>query len=121
MGRNNVLGAWGESLASKYLRKKGYKIVAANYSCRYGEIDLIVSNNKYLAFVEVKLRKSAKFALAREFVDIYKQNRIRTTAELYLSNHPTKLQARFDVIEIYAPNGLDTLSPEIHHMEDAFE
>ena len=115
------MGAWGESLASNYLRKKGYKIVAANYSCRFGEIDLIASNNKYLVFVEVKLRKSSKFAQACEFVDIHKQNRIRTTAELYLANEPTKLQPRFDVIEVYAPDGLATLHPEIHHMEDAFE
>ena len=121
MGRNNLLGAWGESLASNYLRKKGYKLVAANYSCRFGEIDLIVSNSRYLVFVEVKLRKSDKFAQAREFVDYYKQNRIRTTAELYLSTQPTTLQPRFDVIEIYAPDGMATINPEIHHMEDAFE
>lgn len=121
MGRNNILGAWGESLASNYLRKKGYKIVAANYACRYGEVDLIASDNRFLVFVEVKLRKSAKFAQAREFVDVYKQNRIRTTAQMYLSNQPTDLQPRFDVIEIYAPEGLSTVCPEIHHMEDAFE
>ena len=121
MGRNNIVGAWGESLAAEYLLKKRYKLVAANYACRYGEIDLIVSNKKFLVFVEVKLRKSASFARAMEYVDSYKQNRIRTTAEVYLSMNPTQLQPRFDVIEIYAPDGMATEKPEIYHLEDAFE
>lgn len=120
MGRNNLTGAWGETLAAKYLQKKRYKILATNYRCRFGEIDLIAADRKHLVFVEVKLRKSDKFANAFEYVDRHKQNRIRTTAELYLSEFPTDLQPRFDVIEIYAPRGTDTLHPEIHHMEDAF-
>ncbi len=115
------MGAWGESLAAEYLQKKKYKLLATGYRCRFGEIDLIVSNKTHLVFVEVKLRKNNRFADAMEFVDYHKRNRIRTTAELYLSQNPTQLQPRFDVIEIYAPEGLDTKKPEIHHLEDAFE
>lgn len=121
MGRNNLAGAWGEAQAAAYLKKKRYKLVTANYHCRYGEIDLIVSNRKYIVFVEVKLRKNDKFANAYEFVDIHKQERLRTTAALYLSQNPTNLQSRFDVIEVYAPEGVETLKPQIHHMESAFE
>jgi putative endonuclease len=121
MGRNNIVGAWGESLAAEYLRKKRYKLVGMNYKCRFGEIDVIVMNKQYLVFVEVKLRKSDRFARASEFVDYHKQNRLRTTAELYLSQYPTDLQPRFDVIEIYAPDGMDTQNPQIIHMEDAFQ
>lgn len=121
MGRNNITGAWGEALAASFLQKKRFQLVAAGFRCRYGEIDLIVSNKKYLVFVEVKLRKNDTFAQAREFVDVYKQNRIRTTAEYYLSLNPTQLQPRFDVIEIYAPDGTATAHPMIHHLEDAFE
>lgn len=121
MARNNLVGAWGESLAADYLKKKHYKLVAMNYHCRFGEIDLIVSNKTYLVFVEVKLRKSDQFASACEFVDFHKQNRIRTTAEYFLSENETKLQPRFDVIEVYAPDGLNTKKPVIHHMEDAFQ
>ena len=121
MGRNNLAGAWGEALAAEFLKKKPYRIAATGYRCRYGEIDLIVQNNRYLVFVEVKLRKSANFARALEVVDGRKQDRIRTTALMYLSEHPTDLQPRFDVIEIYAPDGIRTLRPEIHHMEDAFQ
>lgn len=120
MSRNNLVGAWGESLAADYLRKKRYKILATGYRSRFGEIDLIVADRSNIVFVEVKLRKSSSFAAAREFVDFRKQNRLRTTAELYLSQNPTSLHARFDVIEIYAKDGLQTLNPEIYHIEDAF-
>ena len=121
MGRNNLVGAWGEQIAAEYLRKKRYKLLAAGYRCRFGEIDLIVSDRKYLVFVEVKLRKSGRFAKALEYVDRRKQDRLRTTAEMYLSQNPTELQPRFDVIEIYAPEGMETVRPEIYHMEDAFQ
>ena len=121
MGKNNLLGAWGEALAAEYLRKKRYEIVAAGYRSRFGEIDLIVKNKKYLVFVEVKLRKTGDFAKAMEYVDRRKQDKIRITASMYLSQNPTQLQPRFDVIEIYAPDGTDTQRPQIHHMEDAFQ
>ena len=121
MGSSNLLGGWGEALAAEYLRKKRYEIVACGWRCRFGEIDLIVKNKKYLAFVEVKLRKSARFASAMEYVDRRKQDRIRMTASLYLSRNETNLQPRFDVIEIYAPQGMDTPEPTINHLEDAFQ
>ena len=121
MGRSNLLGAWGEATAAEYMRKKRYEVVAAGYRCRFGEIDLIVKDRKYLVFVEVKLRKNNDFANAMEFVDRRKQDRIRVTASIYLSQNPTALQPRFDVIEIYAPEGTDTRKPDIRHLEDAFQ
>lgn len=121
MGRSNLLGAWGEALAAEYLRKKRYEVVAAGFRCRFGEIDLIVRDRKYLVFVEVKLRKNSDFAKAMEYVDSRKQDRIRMTASIYLSQNPTALQPRFDVVEIYAPEGMQTARPEIRHMEDAFQ
>lgn len=121
MGKSNLLGGWGEALAAEYLRRKRYEVVASRYHCRFGEIDLIVKNKKYLVFVEVKLRKSARFAGAMEYVDRRKQDRIRMTASMYLSQNETNLQPRFDVIEVYAPFGMDTPKPEINHLEDAFQ
>ena len=113
-------GRWGEELAAKYLRDKGYSISAANWRCRLGEVDLIAEDGTYLCFVEVKLRKSAAYGSAAAFVDRRKQEKLRTTAMLYLSRHPTALQPRFDVIEIYAPQGEKTAEPEIIHLENAF-
>ena len=121
MGKANLLGPWGEATAAEYLRKKRYELVAAGYRSRFGEIDLIVKDRKYIIFVEVKLRKSSDFAKAREFVDRKKQDKIRVTASMYLSQNPTTLQPRFDVIEIYAPEGMQTCKPQIYHMEDAFQ
>ena len=121
MGRNNIAGAWGEALAAEYLRKKHYTVVAAGYYCKFGEIDLIVKDRKFLVFVEVKLRKNNRFAQALEYVDRRKQDRLRITASMYLADNPTKLQPRFDVIEIYAPQGTQTRDPEIYHLEDAFQ
>ena len=121
MDRRNGVGAWGEKQAAKYLKRKGYRILERNYSCRLGEIDLIAANREYLVFVEVKLRKSDAFARAAEFVDWRKQNRLRSTAELWLSLHETELQPRFDVVEIYAPEGEATKNPVINHLEDAFQ
>ena len=121
MRTSKLSGAWGEALAAEYLRKKHYKIVAVGYHCRFGEIDLIVQDRKFLVFVEVKLRKSGDFARAMEHVDRRKQDKIRITASLYLSQNPTTLQPRFDVIEIYAPEGTATRKPEIYHLEDAFQ
>lgn len=117
----NLDGSWGEALAAEYLRKKHYTLIAANYRTRFGEIDLIVKDKKFLVFVEVKLRKNSDFAMAREFVDRRKQDRIRVTASIYLENHSSALQPRFDVIEIYAPLGRKTPQPEITHLEGAFE
>ena len=108
-------------MAAEYLRKKRYKILASGYHCRFGELDLIAASRTYLVFVEVKLRKNAAFAQAREFVDYRKQQRLRTTASMYLSRYPTSLQPRFDVIEIYAPQGTETKKLIINHLEDAFE
>ena len=121
MADTKLQGRWGEDLAAAYLKKKKYQLVACNYSCGFGEIDLIVQNRQYLVFVEVKLRKSADYGQAMEFVDSRKQARIRTTAEFWLSQHETGLQPRFDVVEVYAPQGMDTKHPVIHHVEDAFE
>lgn len=121
MAKSSLLGSWGEMVALEYLRKKRYVPVAAGYEGRFGEIDLIVRDRKNLVFVEVKLRKNGAFAAAREYVTRAKQDRIRVTAAAYLANHPTALQPRFDVIEIYAPLGMQTKEPQINHLEDAFQ
>ena len=64
------VGAVGEKMAESYLRGKGYRILERNYSCRYGEADIIAQDRDYLVFVEVKLRKNAGFAEARDHIRI---------------------------------------------------
>ena len=121
MPTTKLLGAWGVAVAAEYLRKRHYKIIANGYRSRFGEIDLIAKDRKTLVFVEVKLRKNDSYAKARDYVDKRKQDKLRLTASLYLSENPCDLPARFDVIEIYAPDGTTTAHPDIYHMEDAFQ
>lgn len=119
-GDRKLLGRWGEDLVAEDLRKRGCDIVAAGWYCRMGEIDLIAADKRYLRFVEVKLRKDARFAQAREAVNARKQEKLRLAAQLYLAENPTGLQPRFDVAEVYAPEGTETKKPEIIYIENAF-
>lgn len=114
------LGNFGEDKAAQFLKRKGYRILERNFSCRMGEIDIIAQKKECIVFVEVKLRKNSDFAYAKEFVTQSKQQRIINSAMLWLSNKDCDLQARFDVIEIYAPQGEKTFLPKINHIEDAF-
>lgn len=117
-----LLGRWGEAQAAALLHKKGYTLLASGYRCRMGEIDLIGAKACELVFVEVKLRKNDGFAAAREQVTPAKQWRIRLTAEYFLSEHPeyADFRCRFDVAEVYAPQGLETKRPKICYYEHAF-
>lgn len=114
-----LLGRWGEEQAARYLKRRGYAIVGMNYACRFGEIDIIAKKRGFIVFAEVKLRKDAAFAQAREFVTRAKQERVIAAAELWLSQNETELQPRFDVIEIYAPEGAEGRI-KIEHLENAF-
>lgn len=113
-----LLGRWGEELAARYLKKKRYTVIAMNYYCRMGEIDIIAQKKGYVVFAEVKLRKNSEHGYAREFVTEQKQEKLRIAAEMWLSQNPTELQPRFDVIEIYAPQGIETKRPQINHLEN---
>lgn len=118
---SRALGQWGEERAARYLRLHGYRIVARNFSCRMGEVDIIAAKRGFLAFVEVKTRSSRSFAEAREFVSAAKQRRVRTAALCYLAKNPTERQPRFDIIEVYTPECSGGRRTEINHIENAFE
>ena len=113
-------GRWGEDLAAEFLRRKGCRIIARGWRCRFGELDIVAAREGVLAFVEVKLRRGSAFAPARAFVTADKQRRLRTAAELYLQEQPGQFQPRFDVAEVYAPQGRETASPSITYMVSAF-
>ncbi len=110
-------GEWGEAQASELLLHRGCRIVARNFRTRYGELDIIAEHGEYLLFVEVKTRKNNHFASAREAVGPKKQEKLRLTAGLWLQEHPSRLQPRFDVIEVYGePGG----RAEMVQLENAF-
>ena len=120
--KTTELGAWGEDRAAEYLLDAGYRLLRRNFRCRVGEVDLIAQRDGVLAFVEVKLRKNSRYGEAREFVTAGKQRKIRLAASFYLAGNRSaqELQPRFDVMEIYAPRGMD--GPyTVNYMENAFE
>ena len=117
---SDLLGRWGEGVAAEYLRKKRYTIVAANYRCRFGEIDLIAEDGEFLVFVEVKLRASVSHGLPEETVTPRKQEKLRLTAETYLQTHETNKQPRFDVVALYAKDGMETCPLPVRHIKNAF-
>lgn len=115
-----VLGQWGEKQVAEKLRQEGWTISATNFRCRMGELDIVAQNERYLVFVEVKLRRDGRYGAACESVTPAKQRKLRLSAQLYLLDHPTKLQPRFDVAEVYAPQGVRTPEPDIYYIENAF-
>ena len=117
MDVRHLFGSAGESAAAAYLKRKRYKILAQNYSCRFGEIDIIAQQGNCVVFVEVKTRKNENFAQAREFVTRAKQERVIKAAMLWLQQNDVDLQPRFDVIEVVG----EGFRQKITHIENAFE
>ena len=115
---SRLSGTWGEAQVAAYLRTKGYPLLAHSYRCRLGEIDLIARKGKVVCFVEVKLRSHTEFGLPREAVTPRKQEKLRKTALLYLSQHELDCPTRFDVAEVYG--SADSGKARIEYLENAF-
>ncbi len=114
------IGDWGEDTVIEYLQNRGYEFVARNYHSRYGEIDVIVKNEEYLAFVEVKTRNTQSAARPSDFVDSRKQKKLIMTAAVFLSEHEWDLQPRFDVAEVlYHKHTAEIV--KVEYIENAFE
>lgn len=110
-------GDQGETLAARHLEAKGYRIVARNYRCPYGEIDIVATQDEYLVFVEVKTRRGKTAYHPGLAVNRKKQDKLRDLGSYYLSEHPDlNLQPRFDVIAVV----LTAPQPTVEHIENAF-
>lgn len=107
----------GESLAALLLRIKGYRIVARNWRCSLGEIDIVAWHGETLVFVEVKARRGRTSGAPEEAVTAGKQARLVRLAHAYLqASHRVSPPCRFDVIAIEGPGPL----PRVRHLRDAF-
>ena len=109
------IGTAYEQEAVLFLKQKGYRIIARNYYCKQGEIDIIAVDQNYLVFVEVKYRSKKKSTSALEAVTLQKQRHIIRSAQCYLyqNGYPEDTSCRFDVIAIQG----DTMQ----HIVNAFE
>ncbi len=101
---NRKLGKAGEILASRYLKKNRFTILARNYSTPIGEIDIIAEDGKVLVFVEVKTRRSDAYGLPEEAINSKKIRKLTRLAQLYIKNKGLyDKEARFDVVSILMP------------------
>jgi putative endonuclease len=118
--RPRTLGQRGEAAAAKFLKKKGYTIVARSDRGRLGEIDLVAVDDRTIVFVEVKTRRSHDAGHPADAVDEDKQRRLTRLALTYLKRHDLlECAARFDVVAITWPE--DVRKPTIDHFPNAFE
>jgi len=118
--REQSLGQRGERAAERYLRRKGYIIVARGQRMRLGEIDLIAVDRGTLVFVEVKTRQSHEAGHPVEAITEHKQEKLTNLALVYMKRHDLlETPARFDVVAVTWPES--GRSPEIEHFENAFE
>lgn len=98
---NRQKGTTGEEKAAKLLQEKGYTIIDQNNSTKWGELDLIVSKDNILIFVEVKLKQTEDLGTPEEMIGRQKLSQVRRTAEMYLLNNPD-IASKFDKYQIDA-------------------
>jgi putative endonuclease len=106
-----ALGTKGEDVAAAWYVKQGYEVVARNWRCREGELDLIVRSGRTYVFCEVKTRTSTAFGAPVEAITRDKQMRIRRLAARWLEDGapgPAK-DIRFDVASVLGPREVEVL------------
>lgn len=101
---DNSTGVIGEQFIYELLKSKGYTINRRNFKTRYGEIDMIASDDKYIIFIEVKTRFAGSMNHPLEAVTKNKQKKIIFAAQEYLQKNSCPLQPRFDVAAVYTVN-----------------
>ncbi len=116
----NINGVNGETIATKFLVKKGYDILALNYRARFGEVDIIAEKDEYIIFAEVKTRSENAIYKPYEAVTSTKQKKILRAAMQYLGATGNEKQVRFDIIEVYLTKN-PFLKPKVNHIKNAFE
>ena len=114
-----ALGKWGEDIAVRHLEAAGYEVLARNWRCREGELDIVARTGQALVFVEVKTRSGTGFGEPAEAVDRRKARRLHVLAARWLTQcrPPGWHDLRFDVISVLRRAGTE---PEVLHLQGAF-
>lgn len=109
-------GKTGEDIAVSYLKKNGYRILDRNFKTEIGEIDVVVTDNEALIFVEVKARTTDNYGLPSEAVDYHKRVKINQVASQYIKKYRMEnVNVRFDVVEVYF------VEKRVNHIINAFD
>ena len=112
------LGSEGESLALAYLKDKGLELVAKNYRCRLGELDLVMRQKEQIVFVEVRTKSSAAFGTGLESITSKKRTKLKMLAQQFLAHYGLQgSDIRFDIVSIQKPFHGPAV---IEHLEGAF-
>ena len=101
---HNQKGQYAENIALKHLEAQGLKIIQRNFSCKMGEIDLIMNDAAFLIFIEVRYRKKTQFGHPLETITYTKQQKIIKTIQYFLMKYPNYQQypCRIDAVAIYS-------------------
>ncbi len=116
MAAHNELGKIGEDLAVDYLEKKGYKIVARNFTYQKAEVDIIARKDNILAIVEVKTRSTPDFGNPQEFVKARQIQRLVKAVDQFVTDHEMDVDVRFDIVAIIK----NKAGTKVEHIKDAF-
>ena len=117
MDTRPALGRTGEDIAADHYRERGFTVVARNYRCPIGELDLVAVRCALLVFCEVKTRRTNRWGDPWEAVGSAKQRRIRRLAGHWLrDNRPGSVEIRFDVVSVV----LEGATAEVEHIPGAF-
>jgi len=117
MSHNLDLGKQGEELAKDYLQANGYRLVEENWRWHHHEVDLIVCNDIYMVFVEVKTRSYVVFGEPEVFVTKEKQQKIIRAANAYMLKTRSVKDARFDIVSVVIRENAE---PILKHLPNAY-
>jgi putative endonuclease len=118
--RPKSLGYLGERAAEKFLKRKGYKIVARGQRLRGGELDLVAVDGRTVVFVEVKTRRSNEAGTPAEAIDARKERHMTRAAMAFIKRHSLEgYSCRFDVVAVTWPE--QGKEPRIEYIANAFE
>lgn len=118
---NNEKGEYAESVASKYLQAQGLKLLKRNFSCKCGEIDLIMQDNEFLVFVEVRYRKQTQFGHPLETINYKKQQKVIKAVQYFLMAQPkyNQFPCRIDAVAIHSQ--IQSGQEQIQWIKDAIQ
>ncbi len=113
--RRRRLGDWGETIAARYLERRGYEILVRKWRCAAGEIDLVARYDGVLIFVEVRTRSGADPGMAAESITGAKCARLRKLAGAFLESRdlPAETPWRIDVVAIAAGSQQQVVSIDL--------
>ncbi|MGQ9887047.1 MAG: YraN family protein [Aggregatilineales bacterium] len=119
VSRRTELGRLGEQIAAQYLMQRGYTLLASNWRCKNGEIDLVAQRDSGIVFVEVRTRRAASVDPAFESITPRKRERLLAAIHAYLAE--TGLENENWRVDIIAVAIRHSRPPVVEHLEDGLD